>query len=258
MSWIFKQLFYQRYSFLERKIFKDLTVNTDKALAVLDLGSGDGQFAFYANKKAKNCRIFCEDIAPQNLEFISLYAQHNQVENLRCLNSENDKLSLKFDRIWIFSMLHYVENEIDFLKIARDRLNIHGKILLYSPINHIKRGWLYMILFHSLNHYESMNQRKKVYNFNQLIELFDIVGLEMQKHEFICSKYGIRSQEWLSNTMMFLGSKNFGMKFFGLCYFMIASLPILIWKWIDRFSNKNERNSNAVYFELINKSNSIN
>ena len=126
-------------------------------------------------------------------------------------------------------MLHYVENEIDFLKIARDRLNIHGKILLYSPINHIKRGWLYMILFHSLNHYESMNQRKKVYNFNQLIELFDIVGLEMQKHEF-----------------------------FGLCYFMIASLPILIWKWIDRFSNKNERNSNAVYFELINKSNSIN
>ena len=64
---------------------KYLTANTDKALAVLDLGSGDGQFAFYANKKAKNCRIFCEDIAPQNLEFISLYAQHNQVENLRCL-----------------------------------------------------------------------------------------------------------------------------------------------------------------------------
>ena len=68
--------------------------------------------------------------------------------------------------------------------------------------------------------------------------------------EVVLAKLGIRAQEWLSNALMLLGSKHFGTKFLGLCYLSLAALPILMWNWADRFSEKNSLNSNAVYFEL--------
>lgn len=115
-----------------------------------------------------------------------------------------------------------------------------------------------MILFHSMNNYESMSQRKRVYNFEQLVELFDSVGLTVERHEFICSKYGIRAQEWLSNAMMFFGSKNWGVRLWGLFYFFMAVLPIILWKWADRFLPKNSQNSNAVFVELSSKLTTLN
>ncbi len=250
ISWIFKHLFYLRIAFLKKKILLDIQSNENQDITILDLGSGDGQFAFFANHKFRNCRIFCEDIETANCTFIKKYAHKNQIERVCCMDFASINIELKFDRIWIFSLLQYVENEVEFLEKVRKRINVSGKILLYVPINHNKRGWLYMILFHSFNHYESFNQRKRVYSYQQLLELFQIAGFEIEQHEFICSKLGIRAQEWLSNALMLLGSKHFGTKFLGLCYLSLAALPILMWKWADRFSEKNSLNSNAVYFEL--------
>lgn len=252
-SWIFKQWFYLRIPFLKKKILKDLKENFNDDLTILDLGSGDGQFAVFAKNKAKNIRIFCEDIENANLDFIDKYAKMHHFEHVNCLNSASEKENRLFDRIWVFSVLQYVENEAEFLINAKNRLNTSGKIYVYVPINHIKKGWLYMILYHSINHYESINERKRVYRFDQLLALFDSVGLTVQQHEFLCSKYGIRAQEWLSNAMMFFGSKNWGVKLWGLCYFSLAFLPILIWKWADPFLTKNSQNSNAVFVELIPK-----
>lgn len=258
ISWLFKHLFYQRIPFLKKKILKDLNENLNGDFTILDLGSGDGQFAVFAESKAKNCRIFCNDIENANLDFIDRYSKTHHFEHFNCLNSSSEKENRLFDRIWIFSVLQYVENEVEFLKNAKLRLSRSGKIFLYVPINHLKKGWLYMILFHSMNNYESMSQRKRVYNFEQLVELFDSVGLTVERHEFICSKYGIRAQEWLSNAMMFFGSKNWGVRLWGLFYFFMAVLPIILWKWADRFLPKNSQNSNAVFVELSSKLTTLN
>lgn len=253
LSWWGKGVFYQRTNFIKTYLKKDLTEVDSQNFKVLDIGCGDGQFAFFANKLDKRIRIFCNDLEGNNLQFVRNYTLENKLTNIEIVESLNDGKSMKFNRIWLFSVLQYIENETELLSHLKSKLSTDGKLIVYVPINHIKVGWLYMILFHSIPNYESNHSRKKVYNVTQLKAIFNLSGYQVAKAEFACGRLGIRSQEWMSNAVALVSHRNWITKLFGVFYFLLALLPMLFWKFLDRFSEKNEHNSNAVLFELTNK-----
>ncbi len=253
LSWWFKKVVYQRTKFIKSFLRRDLKEIDSQGFNVLDVGCGDGQFAFYANKISPNIRIFCNDLDKNNLQFVSNYTRENKLNNIQTVDGNTDILGLKFNRIWLFSVLQYIDNETDFLTQLKSQLSKDGKLIVYIPINHIKVGWLYMILFHSLPNYESNHSRKKVYQVPQLNAIFNLSGYQVIRTEFVCGRLGIRSQEWMSNTVSMVSHVNWGIKIFGIVYWILAILPILIWKFLDRFSDKKENNSNAALFELTHK-----
>jgi len=250
LSWWVKRVFYLRTKTIESFLQKDLKEVDAHDFNVLDIGCGDGQFAFFAKKIAPNIRVFCNDIDENNLQFVRKYSIEYSVINTEIIERLSDFNGLKFNRIWLFSVLQYIENETDFLAQLKSRLSGDGKLIVYIPINHIKVGWLYMILFHSMPNYESGHSRKKVYKASQLRAIFNLSGYKVLRTEYVCSRLGIRSQEWMSNVVTLLSHRNWGAKLFGIFYFVLALMPILLWKFLDRFSAKNENNSNAVLFEL--------
>lgn len=252
LSWWGKGVFYRRTNFIKSFLKKDLMDldSSPNEIQILDIGCGDGQFAVCANKLNKSFRIYCNDLDRNNLQFLRNYTNENEVVNLEIVESLNDCKGLKFNRIWLFSVLQYIENETEFLTLLKSNLSPDGKLIVYVPINHIKVGWLYMILFHSISNYESNHSRKKVYNVMQLKSIFNLSGYQVVRAEFVCGKLGIRSQEWMSNAVALVSHRNWGAKLFGVFYFLLAFVPILFWKFLDSFSDKNEHNSNAVLFEL--------
>ena len=255
LSWMFKHIFYQRTRFLKREIFKVLLNSdfTDKRnhlqFELLDVGSGDGQFAFFVKKKFKNTRIFCNDISAENIEFCELYGSHFNLTDVELSIEMNSNDMQCADIVFAFSVLQYVEDEIGFLKSIQHRMNSNGKLLLYVPINHRKIGWLYMILFHSFETYESKQNRKKVYSLIQLQSILKQSGFEISNTTYACGNNGIRAQEWTSNAITLISQSNVIYKIIGAVYLSLATIPILIYQFKDKFNPKNEQTSNAVLFE---------
>ena len=255
LSWMFKHIFYQRTRFLKRNIVKELSelnsIETVKSphFNILDIGCGDGQFAFFAKNKLKNIRIFCNDISVNNIEFCELYSSHFNLTDVEPSIEMNSNDMQCADIVFAFSVLQYVEDEIGFLKSIQHRMNSNGKLLLYVPINHRKIGWLYMILFHSFETYESSQNRKKIYSMIQLQSILKQSGFEISNTAFACGKNGIRAQEWTSNAITLISQSNVIYKIIGAVYLSLATIPILIYQFKDKFNPQNEQTSNAVLLE---------
>lgn len=255
LSWMFKHIFYQRTHFLKREIFKVLLNSdfTDKKnhlqFDLLDVGSGDGQFAFFVKKKFKNTRIFCNDLSTENIEFCELYGRKYNLNDIVTSTELTPNQIQSVQTVMALSVLQYVQDEIGFLTNIRSLMHEKSKLLLYMPINHRKIGWLYMIIFHSFETYESKQNRKKVYSLIQLQSILKQSGFEITKTTFSCGKNGIRAQEWTSNAITLLSQSNYLYKLIGLIYGLLAIIPILIYQFKDQFSSKNEQTSNAVLFE---------
>ena len=257
LSWFFKHVFYQRTRFIKREVIdclKDFQVDenlNDTKIDVLDIGCGDGQFAFFAKNKFKNIRVFCNDTSIENIEFCKLYQQKFGLQNVVC-STELDSSALDgVEIVFAFSVLQYVENDVAFLQQLNSKVSTNGKLLLYIPINHRKIGWLYMILFHSFETYESSHNRKKVYSMIQVESVLKQGGFKIKSAKFACGKNGIRAQEWLSNAVTLISQSNYIYKTLGCLYGILASLPILIYQFADKFNPKNELTSNAVMIECV-------
>ena len=255
LSWMFKHIFYQRTRFLKRNIVKELSelnsIETVKSphFNILDIGCGDGQFAFFAKNKFKNIRIFCNDISAENIEFCELYGRKYNLNDIVTSTELTPNQIQSVQTVLALSVLQYVQDEIGFLTNIRSLMHEKSKLLLYVPINHRKIGWLYMIVFHSFETYESKQNRKKVYSLIQLQSILKQSGFEITKITFSCGKNGIRAQEWTSNGITLLSQSNYLYKLIGLIYGLLAVIPILIYQFKDQFSSKNEQTSNAVLFE---------
>jgi 2-polyprenyl-3-methyl-5-hydroxy-6-metoxy-1,4-benzoquinol methylase len=255
LSWIFKHVFYQRTRFLKREILEVLLKSefTDKPnhsqFDLLDVGSGDGQFAFFAKNRFKTIRVFCNDISADNIEFCELYGRKYNLKDIVSSTDLTPNQIQSVQTVMALSVLQYVQDEIGFLTNIHNVMHENSKLLLYVPINHRKIGWLYMIIFHSFETYESKQNRKKVYSLIQLQSILKQSGFEIIKTTFSCGKNGIRAQEWTSNAITLLSQSNYLYKVIGLIYGLLAFIPILIYQFKDKFSSKNEQTSNAVLFE---------
>jgi len=255
LSWIFKHVFYQRTRFLKREI-NQVLLNSDfidksnhLQFDLLDVGSGDGQFAFFAKNRFKTIRVFCNDISVENIEFCELYRRKNHLNDVVFSTELMSDQIQTVQTVMALSVLQYTQDEIGFLKNIHRVMHEKSNLLLYVPINHRKIGWLYMIIFHSFETYESKQNRKKVYSLIQLQSILKLSGFEITKSTYACGQNGIRAQEWTSNAITLLSQSNYFYKTIGVIYGILAAIPILIYQFKDQFSSKNERTSNAVLFE---------
>jgi tRNA wybutosine-synthesizing protein 2 len=115
------------------KVSEFYTFNNPKV--IIDYFAGIGYFAIQMAKGYPNAKIIAVDKNPKSVEYLSLNAKNNDVENIEIINDDCRNVEAKADVIH----LGYIGNTIDFLDHAHNFLNENGTVIFHEAY---RNNWL--------------------------------------------------------------------------------------------------------------------
>ena len=115
------------------KVSEFYTFNNPKV--IIDYFAGIGYFAIQMAKGYPNAKIIAVDKNPKSVEYLSLNAKNNDVENIEIINDDCRNIEAKADVIH----LGYIGNTIDFLDHAHNFLNENGTVIFHEAY---RNNWL--------------------------------------------------------------------------------------------------------------------
>jgi 2-polyprenyl-3-methyl-5-hydroxy-6-metoxy-1,4-benzoquinol methylase len=109
----------------------------DKGTNILEIGCSVGYFLSLL--KEKNINAYGVELNVSRTKFVNDHLNIPCFENLEKCESQN----LKFDKIFLFYVLEYITDPIDYFKRLINMLNVGGSIILVSPNldDFLKDGW---------------------------------------------------------------------------------------------------------------------
>ena len=107
----------------------------DKPKTIIDYFAGIGYFSIQMAKGYPEAEIIAIDKNPKSVEYLSLNAKNNSVENMKIINDDCRNIEMKADVIH----LGYIGNTIDFLEHAHNCLNKHGIAIFHEAY---RNSWL--------------------------------------------------------------------------------------------------------------------
>jgi len=125
------------------EIMEVLKESTWKGKDVLDVGCGEGQFAYLAARKGA-C-IIGLDYIPEAIETAKSRYNH---KNLEYKVGDAEKIEGLYDVIVSIGTLEHMTNPEEVLEIFKKHLKPKGKIIITSPNWTNPRGYVLMTLFH--------------------------------------------------------------------------------------------------------------
>ena len=115
------------------KVSEFYTFNKPKT--IIDYFAGIGYFSIQMAKGYPEAEIIAIDKNPKSVEYLSLNAKNNSVENMKIINDDCRNIEMKADVIH----LGYIGNTIDFLEHAHNCLNEHGIAIFHEAY---RNSWL--------------------------------------------------------------------------------------------------------------------
>ena len=107
----------------------------DKPKTIIDYFAGIGYFSIQMAKGYPEAEVIAIDKNPKSIEYLTLNAKNNAVENLEIINDDCRNIERKADVIH----LGYIGNTIDFLEHAYDYLNDKGTVIFHEAY---RNNWL--------------------------------------------------------------------------------------------------------------------
>ena len=107
----------------------------DRPNTIIDYFAGIGYFSIQMAKGYPEAEIIAIDKNPKSVEYLSLNAKNNSVENMKIINDDCRNIEMKADVIH----LGYIGNTIDFLEHAHNCLNEHGIAIFHEAY---RNSWL--------------------------------------------------------------------------------------------------------------------
>ena len=107
----------------------------DKPKTIIDYFAGIGYFSIQMAKGYPEAKVIAIDKNPKSIEYLTLNAKNNAVENIEIINDDCRNIEKKADVIH----LGYIGNTIDFLKHAYDNLNDNGVVIFHEAY---RNNWL--------------------------------------------------------------------------------------------------------------------
>ena len=107
----------------------------DKPKTIIDYFAGIGYFSIQMAKGYPEAKVIAIDKNPKSIEYLTLNAKNNAVENIEIINDDCRNIEKKADVIH----LGYIGNTIDFLKHAYDHLNDNGVVIFHEAY---RNNWL--------------------------------------------------------------------------------------------------------------------
>ena len=97
----------------------------NKKKQILDIGCSWGYFLYLAKKKGHKC---------YGLELSNIKRKYvNDKLKINCYEKIDDLNNLKFDKIFLFYSLEYINNPLKFLSKLKPYLSAKGEIIIYTP-----------------------------------------------------------------------------------------------------------------------------
>ena len=107
----------------------------DRPNTIIDYFAGIGYFSIQMAKGYPEAEIIAIDKNPKSVEYLSLNAKNNSVENMKIINDDCRNIEMKADVIH----LGYIGNTIDFLEHSHNCLNENGIVIFHEVF---RNNWL--------------------------------------------------------------------------------------------------------------------
>ncbi len=107
----------------------------NKPKTIIDYFAGIGYFSIQMAKGYPEAKVIAIDKNPKSIEYLTLNAKNNAVENIEIINDDCRNIEKKADVIH----LGYIGNTIDFLEHAYDCLNANGTVIFHEAY---RNNWL--------------------------------------------------------------------------------------------------------------------
>ena len=107
----------------------------DKPKTIIDYFAGIGYFAIQMAKGYPETEIIAIDKNPRSIEYLTLNAKNNSIDNIKIINDDCRNIQTKADVIH----LGYIGNTIDFLEHAHNCLNDNGTVIFHETY---RNNWL--------------------------------------------------------------------------------------------------------------------
>lgn len=187
----------------------------------LDLGCGEGQYLVPIGKKFSDWDVAGVDNNASNIQFLQKLIPANTTLTL----SDIETLSYQHKAILItcIGVLQYIEDDELALQKISSLLSPDGKFLLYSPVNGRLHLALYKYLLNRYEHYETVNNRKRVYRENELTDKLLRAGFTIEEKRFTYGYCGRISHEILGISLLLLTSAPIIIR----CIAALLFLPVL-------------------------------
>lgn len=169
----------------------------------------------------------------------------------RLLNLESDQLNETADVALCVGVLQYIADDQYALENMYQSLQAKGQLLLYVPINGKIITRLYQFVFDNYEQYESVNNRKRVYTENEILQKAESAGFKIRKKIYTYGTAGKLSHELLNSCTTLIVSGNYLLKIIaGFCIILLYPLILLLMA-ADYYSHKSNGNGVLLILEKM-------
>ncbi len=191
----------------------------------IDLGCGEGQYLVPISKKFPSWKTIGVDNNPSNISFLKKVIPANAeliLTDIEKLPPEN-----KADLITCIGVLQYIEDDEKALQKIYGALLPGGNFLLYSPVNGQLHISLYKYLLTHYSHYESVNNRRRIYQQAELEKKLRNSGFKIESATITYGYWGRISHEIFNILLVVLTSSPWPLKLFA-GILLIPATPLVI------------------------------
>ncbi len=227
--------------------WQSLLMNHKGSSTVVDFGCGEGQYLLPYTKQFSQYSFIGLDYHLPSVELMNQFG----IANLsgQTFNLETDQLSELVNIGLCVGVMQYILQDEQALKNMHASLKKAGKLLLYVPINGIFLTKIYSYIFQRFEQYETVNNRKRVYTENELLEKVERAGFTIAKKIYTYGTAGKLSHELLNSCTTLIVSGNNLLKFLaGFCLILLYPLIFLL-MMVDYFSHKSDGNGLLLILE---------
>ena len=188
-------LLLQRNKVVKKELLKSLVgISTGK---VFDAGCGEGMFIFPYTYKFTHVHFIGLDKNKNHIDFCQKYRKNRKLENASfiCQNFAEEVSEKDIDVLLCIGTLQYVENDEVAIANFYKSIKKNGKAIIYTPINGLTILPVYRHFFDKTEHYETSQNRKRVYSEKEITDKLKATGFEIISRKYTYGKWGILGHE---------------------------------------------------------------
>lgn len=201
LVWSWNRLFHLRSWYL-LSLWKKMLGKLEPNELVIDLGCGEGQYLWYAQKRFPHLRYCGIDRSAQSIALNERYAQKQGGPRVNFFAQDMERAALPSPAglILCASVLHYVADDLALLKKAFAALRPGGSLVLYLPVRGRAVFPWYRLLKKHFPHYDKSQGLQRVYQPKKLRQELETLGFKVEQEQSTYRTLGI-----LSNELQFCG-----------------------------------------------------
>lgn len=203
-----------------------------QSVSWMDIGCGEGQYLIPVSRSFRSLHCTGMDMRRSNIDFLQRLSPGR---NMRLLvgNIETWQEQETTDVLSCIGVLQYIRDDGQALRNMLTIVKPGGKMLLYVPVNGKIHTSLYQRLLNSHEHYETINDRKRIYRSEEIRDKVQEAGWQIQQLQFTYGYCGRLSHEITNSLLLLIMSSGWLYKILYTMVLLAISPFILLLMLID-------------------------